>query len=559
MTPDTKLAPFGVPGPTAGYQSLDLHDRVIPNILATRAADNSDHFFLHVDDQTLTYAEMHQAATQAAKALVALGVERNERVVLMLPNGLPFLVSWFGTTQLGATVVPINPDWKGETLAYILGDADPSIVIVDSSLLDRIKPLLPELSALRAVLVCEGSSHIHAGLTSESAGTGASTSVGSPPILDWSNVSQLGADVELGPPPVHDDIAAVLYSSGTTGRPKGIMLQHAHVYSFGEAWISTCNLRPDDILYSPLPLFYMQPMLLGVIPTLMVGAQVHVVPQFSASRYWADIRDTRATIAHSQFTLIPFLLRQPPSPLDRQHQCTRLFIGKSNEVFEERFGVRLIEIYGSTESNLVTYNPWDAPRAGSVGMASPAFEVRIVDSDDRELPQGETGEIVFRPREPLAISAGYLNNPTATLSAWRNMWFHLGDLGYVDEDGYFFFVGRKKDVIRRKGENISAVEVERQINSHPSVSLSAAIPIPDEMAEEEVKVFVVLEPDETLQHQELIDYLRDRMPKFMLPRYIEFTPALPMTPSMKIQKVTLLEIGLTPATWDRASAESGGS
>jgi crotonobetaine/carnitine-CoA ligase len=371
-----------------------------------------------------------------------------------------------------------------------------------------------------------------------------------PVALNWSDLTGLGEDFELGDPPRHDDVAAVLYSSGTTGRPKGIMLSHAHVYSFGEAWINTTNLQAHDVLYSPLSLFYMQPMILGVIPTLLVGAQVHIAPRFRASRYWQDIRETQATIAHSQFTLIPLLLKQPAGPLDREHRCTRLFIGKSNEEFEQRFGVRLIEIYGSTESNLVCYSPWDAPRAGSAGKASPAFEVRIVDDDDRELPQGETGEIVFRPKEPLVISYGYLNDPGATLAAWRNMWFHLGDLGYFDEDGYLFFVGRKKDVIRRKGENISAVEVERQVNSHPAVSISAAVPIPDSLAEEEVKIFVVLEQGTTLEHQELLDHLTEIMPKFMLPRYIEFVPALPMTPSMKIEKATLKATGLTPATWD---------
>jgi crotonobetaine/carnitine-CoA ligase len=521
---------------------VDLHDRVIIKLLAERAKSSPDVPFLHIGGVDLTYGETYAQVQRTANGLAELGVQPGDRVVIMLSNRLEFLLSWFAPALMGATVVPINPDWKGDTLHYILSDAAPVVLITNEALVGTVSAAVLDIPTLKAVVVCDSS------LSGDSSGPWRQVS--------WTEMlaeaPETRRDTSLS---CYSDVFAILYSSGTTGRPKGIMLPNAHIYSFGINWIATTNLQQDDVLYAPLSLFYMQPMILGVVPVLMVGAQVHIAERFSATRYWADIRRTEATIAHGQFTLIPILLKEPPSNQDRQHRCTRVFIGKSNEDFETRFGVRLIEIYGSTESNLVTYVPWEEPRANSCGKAAPDFEVRIVDDDDRELPQGELGEIVFRPKEPYVISYGYLNQPGATLEAFRNLWFHLGDRGYQDKDGYFYFVDRKKDVIRRKGENISSQELERQVTAHPEVTACAVVPIPDREAEEEVKAFVVVREGAKLTSQELIDYLSSRLPRFMVPRYIEFVSSMPLTPSMKIEKFKLREIGLTAQTWDRQSGD----
>jgi carnitine-CoA ligase len=520
----------------------DLHDRVIIRLLAERAASSPDAPFLHIGGADLTYGETYERVRATANGLAELGVGQGDRVVLMLPNRLEFLLGWFAPALLGATVVPINPDWKGDTLQYILSDAAPVALITSAALAEVVGPAVADIPTLKAMIICD--------LAEPAAADSPYRQ------LSWTELLALAPDAARDPAVArYNDVFAILYSSGTTGRPKGIMLPNAHVYSFGVNWIATANLQPDDVLYAPLSLFYMQPMILGVVPVLMTGAQVYVAERFSATRYWDDIRRTQATIAHGQFTLIPILLKEPVSELDRQHRCTRVFIGKSNEEFETRFGVRLIEIYGSTESNLVTYVPWDAPRANSCGKAAPNFDVRIVDDDDQELPDGQLGEIAFRPTEPYAISYGYLNNPAATLEAFRNLWFHLGDRGYRDEDGYFYFVDRKKDVIRRKGENISSQELERQVTAHPVITACAVVPIPDREAEEEVKAFVVVQDGATLTSEELIDYLASRLPRFMVPRYIEFVTSMPLTPSMKVEKFKLREIGLTAQTWDRQSGD----
>jgi crotonobetaine/carnitine-CoA ligase len=518
-------------------EELELHRRVISEILADRARDTPDKPFIHIGGVTYSYGEVFDSSTVLAKGLVELGLVKGQRVVMMLGNRVEFLFSLFASALAGLVIVPINPDWKGDVLSYILTEVQPSAIILTEDLVETVNPVLSELSGLGAIVVCDA--------------TDAEPASGDVRLLTWEELGTIGGSVDTLATPSYDDVFGMLYSSGTTGRPKGIVLPHAHVYSFGVQWINANNFTEDDVLYSAQPLFYMQGTILGLVPVLMSGAQVHYAKKFSLSRYWDDIRATKATIAHGQFSLIPLLLKEPPSPLDKEHNCTRIFVAKRNEEFESRFGTRIVEIYGSTELNIVAYNPWDHPKFGSAGKAAPNFEVKVVDDDDCDVPTGEIGEIVARPREPFTISFGYYRHPEVTVEAWRNLWFHCGDRGYFDEDGYLFFVDRKKDVIRRKGENISSEEVERQVNSHAAVLESAAVPVPAETAEDEVKVFVVTTQDMALKPEELIEYLQGILPKFMLPRYLEFIDALPKTDSMKIEKFKLRELGNTERTWDR--------
>ena len=524
---------------TVEVPELVLEKRVITQILADRASQTPDAPFVHIEGRTFSYGQMYEASLEVAQGLASLGVGRGQRVVMMLGNRTEFLLSWFGAALTGATIVPINPEWKAETLSYILTDAEPTIMILTEDLLSGVNEVLPQLPSLKALVVLDLSEDSKVSVGSGKQG------------LEWSDLLELGKGVSLGEAPRFNDLLAVLYSSGTTGRPKGIAMPHAHIYAFGIQWSRATNFSSVDILYAPTPLFYMQATVLGLVPTLMAGAQIHIAPRFSASRYWESVRETGATITHGQFSLVPLLLKQPPSPLDRSHSCTRLFIAKSNAEFEERFGVRIIEIYGSSESNIVTYNPWEAHKPGSAGKANEKFEIAIVDDEDRVLAQGEVGEIVARPLEPYFISDGYYHRPEVTLDAWRNFWIHSGDRGYLDEDGYLFFVDRKKDVIRRKGENISSSEVELQVNTHASVLESAAIPVPAETAEDEVMIYVVLQSGHSLAPADLITYLQGILPRFMVPRYVEVVESLPKTASMKIEKFKLRELGMTSSTWDR--------
>jgi crotonobetaine/carnitine-CoA ligase len=518
---------------------LDLEQRTIPKLLARASQQWTDRPFIDTVEEAATYGQVADRARRIASYLIReLKVQRGDNVAMFMLNSVDFVATWFGTTMAGATAVPINTAFKGELLRYVLADCEAKVLVIDHALLAEVAAVGAELPAIQHVIVRAGTAE--------------------PVTSNWT-LHRLG-DLATAPdtadlPAVsHRDVANILYSSGTTGPAKGIMLPHAHAISFGAQWIDVMRMTPDDTVYSPMPLFYMFASLLGVMPTLLLGTRFHLGQRFSASSYWDEVRRTGATLGHTIFSLIPILLKQPESPLDRKHNCRAVYIGKTNVEFEERFGARIVEIYGSTEMNIVTYNPWEAHRPGSCGKAAPNFEVQVVDEDDSPLPPNELGEIVARPREPLTISYGYYKKPEATAAAWRNLWFHCGDRGYVDEDGYFFYVDRSKDVIRRRGENISSYEVERQVNAHPAVLESAAIAAGSEFGEDEVKVCVVLRAAGTVSEAQLVADLASTMPSFMLPRYVEFIGELPKTTSsMKIEKYKLQAKGITTTTWDRTA------
>ncbi|HEY0317710.1 MAG TPA: AMP-binding protein [Solirubrobacterales bacterium] len=523
----------------------DLHDQVITKILGEAAAEHGDRPFLVFKEPQVqfTYAEVDQNSSAAAAGFAEKGLKAGDRALVLLGNRPEFVFSWLGIPKLGATVVPVNPDWKGETLEYILLDADPRIVVVGADIYERVAPVIEKMNEVEAVVVCGE-------LPADAPACGVE-------VVPWEEIA--GADpADLPEARVrHDNVLAILYSSGTTGRPKGIMMPHAQIYAFARQWIRACNFGGDgaeEVLYSPTPLYYMLASIIGFVPTMIVGGRMHIAPRFSAATYWQDIRECEATTAHSVFSVIPIILKQPPSPADRDHNCRTVYISKTNKEFEERFGVRCVEIYGSTEMNIVSYNPWDAPRDLSCGKAAPNFELKIVDDDDRELPTGEVGEIVTRPREPFLISYGYYNKGEATAEAWRNLWFHCGDRGYLDEDGYLFYVDRKKDVIRRRGENISSYELERQVNGHPAVLESAAIPVPSELEEDDVMVYVAVKAGESVTGPELAAFLEDKLPKFMMPRFFDFVDEMPRTTSTKIEKYKLRELGIRASAWDREKA-----
>jgi crotonobetaine/carnitine-CoA ligase len=282
-----------------------------------------------------------------------------------------------------------------------------------------------------------------------------------------------------------------------------------------------------------------------------------VEERFSATSFWARAREVDATIVHGIFGMVPILLGQPPNKHDRDHRVRTFYIGPSKltETFRERFGAHIVEVYGATETGIITRTPYGEFRAGSCGRPNTeSFDVRIVDDHDRPVPVGEVGEIVVRPKVPWAMMTGYYRKPQATVEAFRNLWFHTGDFGRFDEDGFVYFVDRKKDAIRRRGENISSFEVEAAVNAHPAVLESAAIAVPSPLAEDDVKVCVVLQPGSKLDPAELVRFLDERLPYFMVPRYVEFLPELPKTPNQKVRKVELRRAGdrgITEASWDR--------
>ena len=377
------------------------------------------------------------------------------------------------------------------------------------------------------------------------------------PILTWDEFFAAPEDpVEADVLP--EDALSIIYTSGTTGLSKGALGSHKFWVVCAEKMLDYRDGGKDDVFYTFLPLYHFNAQVLTLLTALVAEASMVLCDRFSASGFWDDIRKYGATQFNYLGAVIPILAKQPPRPDDKDNPA-KIALGAGcpanvmREV-EERFGIMCLEGFGMSEIGIPIHVRTTDRREGSCGKPMDIYDIRLVDDHDEPVPVGEPGEIVFRPREPYTMMTGYYNMPEKTLEAYRNLWFHSGDLGRQDEDGYYYFVDRKKDALRRRGENISSFEVERAINTHPAVLESAAVAVKSELAEDEVKICVVLQPGATLDPVELIRYADERMPYFAVPRYVEFLDALPKTPTERIQKYLLKEAGVTPTTWDREAA-----
>ena len=337
------------------------------------------------------------------------------------------------------------------------------------------------------------------------------------------------------------DPLAISFTSGTTGPSKGVLACHEHVLTFAEDWIKACHYKAGQAIFSCLPLFHAIAAWLGVVPALIAGGRIAIAPRFSASSFWDEVRAAKADVAHGIFSMVPILLKQPERPEDRDQPARLFYLGQHSDAFEQRFNCRVVEVYGATETGIVTVTPSDErARPGSCGKPNlDTFDVIIANECDEPVGVGEVGEILVRPRRPFVMLRGYYNAPEATLEAFRNLWFHTGDNARADADGYLYFVDRKKDSIRRRGENISSWEVEVVLNRHPAVLESAVIAVPSELGEDEVKAVVVLKGDAKATAAELWTFCEANMPRFWVPRLIEFRPHMPKTPNQKIQKYLL--------------------
>jgi crotonobetaine/carnitine-CoA ligase len=517
-----------------------LDELTLSDILRQKAMTHRDEIFLKFRQGTLSFGEVEQMAARLAHGLAEHGVVQHDHVAVMLPNCADFLYIIFALARLGAVAVPINTDYKGDLLRHVVISSDATLLVVDEAFVERVAEVEQDLPELRSVVV--RTDHV----------VDRSLQTPTLPLTDLLGNPDEGPRARVR----FCDLQAIMYTSGTTGPSKGVMVPHALALTCALDSMQFMTHQPDETIYCPLPLYHAAGLWDGMMMALLAGSPIAVVERFSASRFWDDVRAFGATQAMGVFDMIPILLNRPPSPDDRNHPLRRFYMGKSvlDAPLFDRFGVHAIETYTSTEVGIGTASPFGEWRMGSCGVTnSERHEVTIVDEADREVGPGEPGEIVLRPKQPCVITTGYYNYPQVTAETFRNLWFHTGDRAYRDADGYFYFVDRIKDAIRRGGENISAFELEQSVNAHPAVLESAAFGVPSELEEEEVKVAVVVQPHADLDPAELAAYCRDRLPRFMVPRYIEFVDELPRTGTGKIAKHVLRKEGdggITHRTWD---------
>jgi len=523
-------------------QEYAQHDRVLSRIIEDKARRNPDHVVFQFRDDPITLGEFNERINKTANGLLSLGVKHGDKVAIMLPNNPEFLYTWFALNKIGAVEVPINVALKGQGLAYQMVQSDCVGLVADTEYLDRLEGVAGELENIRHIAFTGGGE-----------------------LPGWPGFETMTfADLTDRPPDAprasvhYSDLASILYTSGTTGVSKGVMFSHHYWYDIWAECVKYSRYTEDDILYTGLPFFHGNAQGITIGPAIMADAKAVIVERFSASRLWDDCRRWECTEANYIGGIIPILLKQEEREDDADNPV-RLMVGAAApqdewHAFQKRFNTKILEVYGMTECYCCLVSPYDEPRAGACGKPITGWDVRIVDDDDNECKPGSLGEFIARSNKMFVGTTGYYNKPEATLELFQNGWIHTGDLGRTDEDGYFYFVDRKKQAIRRRGENISSFEVESVISAHESVLESCVVGVPSDVGEEEVKAVVVLKEGQRVSEEELIRWCEPRLAYFAIPRYIAIRKSLPKTPSERVEKFKLKEEGITEDCWDREAA-----
>lgn len=528
----------------------------LPAVLEHRAVHDAERPFLRWDDgmDFLSFDAVNRRVNRLAHGLARLGVKPGDAVAIFAPNSLDYVYTWFALNKLAAAEVPINIAYKGGFLQHQVNISGALMIVVDIELIDAVADVIAQLPKLRRVLLWSRSGALPSPL----------------PKIGHCEVSALADaysddDSNPGVPVRPQDIAAIIFTSGTTGLSKGVLMPHAQCYLFSENGVQVTGLGRDDCYATAFPLFHANAQVLTIYPCLIAGARCVMYERFSATSWVERLHSSGATVINSIGVMLPFVYAQPPTPRDATHNLRRILAAPVPDgivdEFKKRFNVEHITTgFGQTEICLPFISPLQHNHvrpAGAAGLlVEQFFEVRIVDPEtDEEVAPGQIGELIVRHRLPWTINAGYVGMPQQTAAAWRNLWFHTGDALRRDAQGWFYFVDRFKDALRRRGENISSFEVEAPIRKHPAVADVAVIAVPAESGgEDEIKACVVLKDGQAIAAAELIAWCEPRLPYFAVPRYIEFMDSFPRTPSEKIQKNLLRDAGITPQTWDRVAA-----
>lgn len=539
-------------GATEGWTLVDVVRR--------QASERGDALFLAFGEGgDLTFGEFDEVTDRVATALADLGVNDGDRVLGLLTNSRAFMVLMIAVHKRRAIFVPINTELKGSFLEHQVRNAEPRVVAVDVELLGQFGLVDTAGVGIETTIVVGGPRSDVA--AADSVGVELPPSLAATNPVSYPTLERVMARAEALDDPEPHDVCTIMYTSGTTGPSKGVLMPQAHCYLFGLGTKQAMSLTPDDHYYLCMPMFHANGLFMQAFACLVAGCSATVVKRFSVSGWLDDVIACGATVTNALGVMPEFIYRQPESDRDREHRLTRVMaIPVAEEwadAFEQRFGVDIIQGFGMTEINMVAYSdPAEPIEAGCAGhVVSEHFELVIADPEtDQPLPLGVVGEILVRPRTPFCFNVGYFKMPEKSVEAWRNLWFHTGDAGRIDDHGRLHFVDRLKDRIRRRGENISSYEVEQVLNSHPSIVESAAVGVRVEGAggEEEIKAVLAVEgepPDLT----ELLDWCVERMPRFTVPRYFEFVDELDKTASGKIRKQAIRDAGVTAQTLDRDS------
>ncbi len=524
----------------------EFEGRPLDRVLEWRAREHPDRFFISCGDDSMTYGEADRRVERVAAGLTRIGVEQGERVAIISPNRPEMIELYFACGRLGAVQVPLNAFLKGEFLRYQLADSGATTLVADAAGCRAALPLLDEVPELRRLVAMDPLDP----------GGGVAEHVAVTRYEDVRGCDEDAPRRDIGA----DDLKSILYTSGTTGLPKGCMLTHGYylrVAGFGVEWL---GFTDADVYFTGMPLFHASTRMVGLGAVLLAGAGMVLEPEFRASTFMSRAAQLGATVVGGVGAMGVALLNQPAADTDRRHRMRLAtivpFSLDQQAQFKERFGVADVttELYGQTECFPVVFDPLDGARnRASDGLPAPDLEVRIVDDEERDAGVGQPGEIIVRPRHRHAMFKGYWRKPEATLEAFRNLWYHTGDYGRADEDGFVSFVDRKRDALRRRGENVSSAELEAAISTHPKVAEAAAHAVASDLTEDDIKACIVLTDGSVVSPEEIFEFFKGSLPYYAIPRYVEVMAELPKNAVSRVMKHQLRDRGVTGETWDLES------
>jgi crotonobetaine/carnitine-CoA ligase len=518
----------------------------INDILRRAVRANPGRAFLDFQGQVYTVGDIDTNASRLANGLKVLGVQKGQTVATILDNSAEAIYIWLAINKLGAVSVPINTAYKGEYLRHQLGDSGAAVVIAESDYAERVAAIADGLPEMRFLVRRTDAGPL-------------------PPLkqqlLHWEDIVSADAsdpDVAVGPA----DLAMLIYTGGTTGPSKGCMISHNYACNLAQTVSDGTGRSASTVSWTALPLFHFNAVC-NVLCDLKHGGRMALYPRFSVSNFWPEIERTGANYVTLLGSMFPMLLTAPDNEAEQRCHGQLEVVGgapfpeKLQQAWKQRFAAKhtLCPGFGLTECSLVTSISFDdKAKPDSSGLRNDSFDVRIIDDEGNEVPDGTAGEVIVRPLKPNVMFEGYWRRPEETLGLLKNLWFHTGDIGRFDEDGYFFFVDRKKDYLRRRGENISSFEVESVFRQHPAIEDIAAHAVLSDLTEDELKVTAVLRQGAKISEEELCLWSAEQMPYFAVPRYIEFRDNLPRSPVGRVLKYVLRDEGVTDNTWDREAA-----
>ncbi|MCO5147347.1 MAG: AMP-binding protein [Aquamicrobium sp.] len=512
----------------------------IPALLRERAATHGDSMHVEIAGRRLTIGEVDRLSDRMAAAFHAAGVRKGDRVCCFMSSSMEGFLTWMGAAKLGAIWAPLNSGLIGDDLSYTLNDADAAVLVVDDACREKVVALgdavrIPQLPLHTGEGVVDG-------------------------FLPFASLFHA---VSEGPPPVvpleASDPAVILYTGGTTGMPKGVLLPHFAWIGSGYRVVDGFGLTGQDRYYSVLPMFHVGGLMCGLIGPLVAGCSTTLDPAFSVTRFWSRVRETRATVIDPIGTMIALLVRLPPGKDDRNH-CVRASLGVFSQTapeiwqeFSRRHGIPFLNCYSSSEVGgaVLVHNRMNPDKQGSNGRTWGWADIRIVDAEGKDVPAGVIGQILLRSNVPHAFMLGYYNKPERTAESMRDGWYHSGDLGFLDDEGDLTFTGRQAHWLRRRGENISAYEVERIVARFPGVVEAVVVGVPSELGEEDVKAFLIVEPGAAVDFAALVRWCEERMAHFKVPRFLEIVGDFPRSTTKREVERHKLRDRPNHAAWDR--------